>query len=450
MILLTSCRTRPIRPVTRNVNKRVANIVFQENDMSLRNLFAASWQQGGPAWVARHNLTSAQYQAAFDQFTRDGFRLVSVSGYQVGPETRYAALWDKRPTGPWAARHGLTGADYQRTFDDLARQGYRLRLVNGYAIDGQDHYAAIWEKAEGPGWAARHGMTGADYQAAFNDLTSKGHHLVWVSTWAAGGQARYAALWEQGGAPAWVARHGLEEAAFRATHADLAAKGYDLLCASAASVNNADFYAALWQQTPAASIAHHGMTGNTYQLKFDQLAAQGYRPRFVAGYPGADPVDVVLNFTMQRQTQGNWCWAATSTSISRFYNSASPWTQCLVANAQKGVGDCCGAGASGTPCNTYGSLSAALTTTGNFVSASGGTTSFADTQGQVLQGRPLGIRVAWGGGGAHFIAATGTEDDSLVWVSDCGSGTTALVDYATLCTSYNGSGTWTHSYFTQP
>ena len=35
-----------------------------------------------------------------------------------------------------------------------------------------------------------------------------------------------------------------------------------------------------------------------------------------------------LGFTMQAQTQSNWCWAATSTSVSHFYWFWSPWTQC--------------------------------------------------------------------------------------------------------------------------
>ena len=35
-----------------------------------------------------------------------------------------------------------------------------------------------------------------------------------------------------------------------------------------------------------------------------------------------------LDFTMQAQTQCNWCWAATSTSVSHFYWWLSPWAQC--------------------------------------------------------------------------------------------------------------------------
>jgi hypothetical protein len=62
----------------------------------------------------------------------------------------------------------------------------------------------------------------------------------------------------------------------------------------------------------------------------------------------------------------------------------------------------------------------------------------------------LGIRVAWSGGGAHFIAAVGTDGGDLVLVADPGTGTSSIVDYTTLQTSYNGSGTWTHSYFTKP
>jgi hypothetical protein len=47
-------------------------------------LFAAIWEQaGGPAFQARHNLTAAQFQQTFDQLVGQGFRLRAVSGYEV-------------------------------------------------------------------------------------------------------------------------------------------------------------------------------------------------------------------------------------------------------------------------------------------------------------------------------------------------------------------------------
>lgn len=416
-----------------------------------RDLYVASWEQaGGSAWVARHGLSSAGYQSAFDENIRQGYRLTCVSGYTNGSgQERYAAIWDKSSGGQWVARHGMTSAGYQQEFNTHVGNGYRLKLVNGYAVGGQDRYAAIWEKLDGPAWVARHGMTSSGYQQEFNTHVGAGHRLRWVSTYVVGGQDRYAAIWDKSAGPSWTARHGQSESGFRATCQQLAAQGYDLICAGAAFVDGADRYAGLWELKRLTSTAHHGMTSGTYQSKFEDLVAAGNRLRFVTGYLGDDPVDVVLRFAMPQQEQGNWCWAATSVGVSRHYVPNSAWQQCQVANLQIGRNDCCDAGATG-PCNIYGSLSDGLQRVGHFASSSGGTQSFAQVEAQLLQGRPLGIRTAWSGGGAHFICATGTEDDEFVHVSDCGSGTTSLVDYDVLLTSYRGSGTWTHSYFTQP
>lgn len=413
-----------------------------------QDLFVASWEKGSGAWQARHGLSNADYQRVFNDMLAQGYRLKSVSGYEVGGQDRYAAIWDKSAGGAFAARHGLSSADYQTAFNQMMAQGYRLKMVNGYSVGGKDRYAAIWEKTASPAWAARHNLSAADYQKAFDDMLKQGYRLRWISTYVVGGQDRYAAIWDKGTGPSWQARHHLEEAAFRAQHQAFAAQGYDLICADAATLGGKDYYCGLWEQNPAASVAHHGMTSGAYQLKVEELLAQGWQPRFVTGYQGADPVDVKLRFTMQKQQQGNWCWAATSVSIARFYGNTT-WTQCAMANGELSRNDCCGTGAS-TLCNVYGTLGTSIDRTGHFVNSTGSTATFDQIEGQVVANRPLGIRVAWSGGGAHFIAATGTEDDGSVWVSDCGSGTTSLVAYNTLKTAYNGSGSWTHTYFTKP
>ena len=75
-------------------------------------------------------MTSQQYQQAFDQATQQGFRLRSVSGYQINGEPSYAAIWDKSPAPAWVARHGLTADQYQKAFDQLAKDGFRLVWVD--------------------------------------------------------------------------------------------------------------------------------------------------------------------------------------------------------------------------------------------------------------------------------------------------------------------------------
>jgi hypothetical protein len=321
-------------------------------------------------------------------------------------------------------------------------------MVNGYSVGSSARYAAIWDKSTGPAWTARHGLTATSYQQTFTQLRTQGYRLRWVSCYRNGASTLYAALWDKSAGPAWVARHGLEEAAFRAAAQQYASQGHDLVCADAVTVGGKDYYCGLWEKRPVASVMHHGMTGPTYQIKFDDLAAQGWRLRHVTGYAGEDPVDVVLRFPIQRQQPSQWCWAAVSASVSRFYVPTSTWTQCRIANQQRGRTDCCGTGASG-PCNQPQVLDNPLRIVGHFNRMTSAQESFQTVENEMVAGRPFCIRVAWAGGGAHFIVASGTEDDGFVWVSDPGGGTTALVAWNTLRTAYAGSGTWTHSYFTR-
>lgn len=155
-------------------------------------------------------------------------------------------------------------------------------------------------------------------------------------------------------------------------------------------------------------------------------------------------------FDMQGQQQTNWCWAATSTSVAQFYNPNSGWTQCLVANGELGRSDCCGAGASG-PCNVPWFLDTALTRVGRLDHWTGSVATVAEIENEVTFARPLCLRVAWSGGGAHFLAIRGhytvggtdfvSVDDPIYGKSD--------VSYAVLQSSYQGTGSWTHTYYTR-
>ena len=202
----------------------------------------------GPAWVARHGLTSDQYQSAFNDFVGQGFRPTVVSGAGAGNQVLYAAIFEQLPGPAWAARHGLGAAQYQVTFDELAGQGFRLILVNGATVGNDISYAALWEQRQGPTWVARHGLTSQQYQAAFDEFTSQGFRPVWVSGAGLGGQVFYAAIWEQRQGPDWVARHGLTSAQYQATFDDLLGQGFRPIVVSGAGVGNDVFYAAIWER----------------------------------------------------------------------------------------------------------------------------------------------------------------------------------------------------------
>lgn len=242
-------------------------------------------------WVARHGQTGAQYQETFNDLSRKGYRLVSISGHQDGRgNARYASIWKKQGGPAWAARHGLDGNQYQAAFNDFSQKGYRLSYINGYSVGGKAYYAAIWTKAGGPAWAARHGMDAKQYQAAVNEFVDKGYSLSHVSAYTVGNTPRFAAIFEKGG-PAWVARHGLTAAQYQQAFNQFAGQGYRLAMASGYHEGGKDRYAALWTKGRGPQwSARHGTPAAHYQAVFDNYRYQSWEPDYVEAFNGSDGV----------------------------------------------------------------------------------------------------------------------------------------------------------------
>jgi hypothetical protein len=163
---------------------------------------------------------------------------------------------------------------------------------------------------------------------------------------------------------------------------------------------------------------------------------------------------------MQTQTEDNWCWAAVATSTSLHYDRSSAWTQCELANSilplPSGV-DCCVSGAAPPQCDVEWYLDLALTATSNLLEVRAGTVGFAKLTALLDGNRPLAVRIAWAGGGGHFVVfhqwektASGME---FVVVADPFYGERTLL-YNDCVYRYPATGattgTWTHSYWTQP
>jgi uncharacterized protein (UPF0297 family) len=250
------------------------------------SLFAAIWDKSsGPAWQARHGLTSAQYQQVFNELGAQGYRPIDVSGYSVGGGATYAAIFEKRSAPEFAAFHGLPGARYQEEFNRLTGAGFRPIHIAGYTVGGQDQYAAIFEKSRSEGWVARHNIDAATYQREFDRWTGQGYRLVVVSGYNINGQDRYAAIWEKRPSPPWTARHGLSSTQYQQQFNELAAQGYRVVKVNGWRAGDAPHFAAIWEKTGGpAWQARHQMLADGYQEEFDRLLREGYRLRDISGY----------------------------------------------------------------------------------------------------------------------------------------------------------------------
>lgn len=284
------------------------------------SLAAESWAQ---PWVARHGMTSAQYQSEFNTWTSQGFRLTHVSGYDVAGQPRFAAIWEQKPGPAWVARHAMTPAQYQSEFNTWVGLGYRLVVVDGYEVGGTDRYAALWEQKTGPAWVARHGMTSGQYQTEFNTRAGQGYRLKWVEGYGVGTIDYYAAIWEKTTGPALIARHGMTAATYQSEFNTYVGQGYRLTHVSAYEVGGTDYYAAIWEKTSGPTwAARHRMTFGGYQHEFVDRYIQGYRLKLVDGYSiGSSDRYTAIWLAEPTAVTGNYCQNGQCFSLTRFANT---------------------------------------------------------------------------------------------------------------------------------
>lgn len=241
---------------------------------------------GAAEFVARHGLSSGQYQAAFDQYVGQGYRLTAVDASSTPGGVRYAAIWMRRGGSAWVARHGMNAGAYQGAFNQYSAQSYRPLDISASSIGfGTGTFAALWGKGGGP-WVARHGLTSAQYQGAFNKFTGQGYRLVDVEGYTTqGGVVRYAAVWEKKGGPAWLARHGLSSGQYQAAFNKAVGQGYRLVHVDGYLTPAGVRYAAIWERRKGpAWVARHGLTSGQYQGAFNKHVGQGYKLVHVSGY----------------------------------------------------------------------------------------------------------------------------------------------------------------------
>ncbi len=201
-------------------------------------------------------------------------------------------------------------------------------------------------------------------------------------------------------------------------------------------------------------VTNHGMEGTDYSWKGplpdgvtviegDQVEVWSHRQSH-AKAPIA--LKKSLAFTMEHQTQVNWCWAAVGASVGNFFWGTGTYTQCEIANTCQQKTTCC---TSPGGCNQYGWLEKALAAAKSFDRYERATIEFAALQSQINSEKLIGTRVKWNSGGAHFMVISGYDTDGdTIEIKDPWYGTSVMV-FASYPASYHGGGTWTTTYYTE-
>jgi len=251
--------------------------------LSLSFIVLFSFTMNGQ-FIARHNMSSSDYQTAFNTFSgTNKMRLADVSVYNRNGQETYAAIWDKKSSTGWAARHAMSENSYQAEVATQKQAGNRPGRITAADINGRLVFACIYYKISAA-WEARHNMSSQQYQAEYNNWVGKGYRLVEVCGYKRNGQETYAAVWEKSSGPSYIARHAMNAQQYQAEFNTQYGNGYKPVRVSAFEVGGQSRFAAIFEKMNDGVYARSGLNEHNYQAEFDNGWYLGSTLKHVCGY----------------------------------------------------------------------------------------------------------------------------------------------------------------------
>jgi hypothetical protein len=163
----------------------------------------------GFTWKFSWGRSSAEYQSTFSKYTRQGFRLWQIESYLSSGNIVYAATFVDTPGPARTAYHGLSAADHQKRYDELTNDGWAPINISVVSVSGNRSYAALYEKRDVGSVDAESFLTPAEYRTKLDQNVAAGRHLAYINAYTHNGSPRITAIWHQKPAVNLVERHDL-------------------------------------------------------------------------------------------------------------------------------------------------------------------------------------------------------------------------------------------------
>lgn len=221
----------------------------------ITDVYAAVWElKVGPAIAAERNLNSTQYQTDLDAMGTKGYYPILVDAWTINGADRYGAIWvdsEGNSIPAWRTKFSLTKAQFQTDHDGFVGQGYCITCLSGYALGTEARYTALWNEC--PGAAAnstvlKYAVLPGQLQAQLNDMTKLGYRVSYVNGYALSNQAYYDLIYTLGSETAWFMMYGMNATRAQTKLDELSAQNYKVTVLSGYTINNNFLYSIIWDQ----------------------------------------------------------------------------------------------------------------------------------------------------------------------------------------------------------
>jgi CubicO group peptidase (beta-lactamase class C family) len=243
---------------------------------------------------AYHGVSGAQHQANFNTYSAQGYRMISLSVYGDPANPLYAAVWVQRPGSAWVAIHGVDANGYQSFFNTNTAKGYVPVIISATGPVQSAVFAAVFEQGIAGPWTARHGVTFGPRanSGTFDNLNAQAFaQNQYIRSFAIYGTAqdrRYAAVWHSNpGFVKWHVHEADSASTYQTTfNAETQLPGVTLNAYRPAYValsTDQTYCSVFKDDTVGPWVARHGMTADDYQTEFDTQTKAGFYPICVQG-----------------------------------------------------------------------------------------------------------------------------------------------------------------------
>jgi polyglycine hydrolase-like protein len=193
------------------------------------------------AWYAINTLAPASYARLNKQFKTRGYRLKRVSAFHAASGTVYAAIWERANGPEWHSRHGLSLNAFNRAHADFSARGWRMTHV-----DARAGYSAIWEHTASQQQTLV-ALSQGDFEQRMAELSGQGFRPAAISTGVANAASAFTAVFEKDSTP-WHYQHMLTADQFARTNAQMRGQGLRLVDAAGHMIGRQPTFAGLWEK----------------------------------------------------------------------------------------------------------------------------------------------------------------------------------------------------------
>jgi hypothetical protein len=222
-------------------------------------------------WV---NANWDSFRAKWEEWAKQGLRLIDVNVRVAGNETRYSGVWQEG-TGGYGLWVNASWESFRAKWEEWAKQGLRLADMHVLRVGKEDRYSGVWLPGTG-GYGLWVNASWDSFRAKWEEWAKQGLRLVDVNVQNVGGQTRYSGVWLPG-----AGGHGLWANAswesFRAKWEEWAKQGLRLVDVNVHQEAGDNRYTGVFLPGTDGYYLWANVPWESLRARWEQLGAQGLR-----------------------------------------------------------------------------------------------------------------------------------------------------------------------------